>query len=169
MMNSGRVIRPVRCFFEDINMESIRKAEEKDISRIAEILVFNKRINYRSIFQNDVFSFGELQVLNVADEYFRDQSLLERTWVYDDEFVKGIIELDGKEVNTFYVDGFFQSRGIGAKMLKFAVEEHGCDFLWTLEKNLRAISFYERNGFHLSGEKKLEKGAREYLVKMEYK
>jgi len=147
-------------------MEYIRKAEEKDISRIAEILVFNKRINYRPIFQNDAFSFGELQVLKVADEYLNDSGLLDRTWVYDDEFVKGMIEICGEEVNTFYVDGFFQSSGIGAKLLKFAVEKHGCNFLWTLEKNVRAIAFYERNGFHLSGERKLATGTDEYLVKM---
>ncbi|MBR6521080.1 MAG: GNAT family N-acetyltransferase [Oscillospiraceae bacterium] len=147
-------------------MKYIRKAEEKDISRIAEILVFNKRINYRSIFKNDMFSFGELQVLKVADEYFNDKDLMDRTWVYDDGFVKGIIEICGKEVNTFYVDDFFQSCGIGAELLKFAVKEHGCDFLWTLEKNIRAIAFYERNGFHLSGERKLGKGTEEYLVKM---
>ena len=147
-------------------MEYIRKAEEKDISRIAEILVFNKRINYRPIFQNDAFSFGELQVLKVADEYLNDSGLLDRTWVYDDEFVKGMIEICGEEVNTFYVDGFFQSSGIGAKLLKFAVEKHGCNFLWTLEKNTRAISFYERNGFHISGDKKLATGTAQYLVKM---
>ena len=58
-------------------MEFIRRAEEKDISRIAEILVFNKRVNYRSIFQNDAFSFGELQVLKVADEYLHDKELLQ--------------------------------------------------------------------------------------------
>jgi len=33
----------------------IRKAEEKDVSRIAEILVFDKRVHYRSIFHNDDF------------------------------------------------------------------------------------------------------------------
>ncbi len=31
----------------------IRKAQAGDLSRIAEILVFVKRINYRPIFQND--------------------------------------------------------------------------------------------------------------------
>lgn len=148
-------------------MSNIRKAETKDISRIAEILVFNKRINYREIFKDDAFSFGELQVLKVAEEYFNDKELLERTWVYDDEFVKGMIEICGEEVNTFYVDDFFQSRGIGAELLRFAAEEHGCSFLWTLEKNTRAISFYERNGFVLSGEKKPETGTNEFLVKME--
>ncbi len=147
-------------------MKYIRKAEEKDISRIAEILVFNKRINYRSIFHDDAFSFGTLQVLKVADEYFNNKELIDRTYVYDDGFVKGIIEICGKEVNTFYVDDFFQSCGIGAEMLSFAVNEYDCNFLWTLEKNERAIAFYKRNGFHLSGEKKLEKGSKEYLVKM---
>ena len=47
----------------------IRKAEIKDISRIAEILVFVKRMKYRDIFHNDGYSFGNLQVIPVAEEY----------------------------------------------------------------------------------------------------
>ena len=44
--------------FEKImNEKNIRKAELKDLSRIAEILVFAKRIKYRSIFNNDDYSF----------------------------------------------------------------------------------------------------------------
>ena len=35
----------------------IRKAKVEDISRIAEILVFVKRMDYRSIFNNDDYSF----------------------------------------------------------------------------------------------------------------
>lgn len=35
----------------------IRKARKEDISRIAEILVFVKRIKFRPIFQDDDFSF----------------------------------------------------------------------------------------------------------------
>ena len=34
----------------------IRKAENKDISRIAEIIVFTKRVTYRPIFKNDFVS-----------------------------------------------------------------------------------------------------------------
>ena len=41
----------------------IRKATPEDLSRIAEILVFVKRIKFRPIFQDDDYSFGELQVL----------------------------------------------------------------------------------------------------------
>ena len=46
----------------------IRKAEEKDIPRIAEILVFAKRSAYRPIFQNDEVSFNVITVLNVIEE-----------------------------------------------------------------------------------------------------
>ena len=51
------------------DMEKIRKATPKDLSRIAEILVFVKRMKFRPIFQDDDYSFGELQVLPVAEQY----------------------------------------------------------------------------------------------------
>ena len=71
----------------------IRKAEKEDISRIAEILVFVKRIKYRPIFQNDDYSFGELQVIRVSQEYDK-QEILDNMWVYDDGIVKGMIHIE---------------------------------------------------------------------------
>ena len=49
-------------------MMDIRRAKQEDISRIAEILVFTKRINYRPIFQEDMYSFGEMQGFSVAQD-----------------------------------------------------------------------------------------------------
>ena len=43
---------------------SIRKAKIDDLSRIAEIYVYNNRINYFPIFKDEGFSFGELQVVS---------------------------------------------------------------------------------------------------------
>ena len=45
----------------------IRKAELKDLSRIAEIFVFNNRINYFPIFHEEAYSFGEMQVVPMID------------------------------------------------------------------------------------------------------
>ncbi len=147
-------------------MNYVRQATTEDVSRIAEILVFNKRINYRPIFQNDAYSFGELQVIPVANEYLSDRDKLANTWVYDDGIVKGLIEIEDTQIKTFYVDHFFQSQGIGAKMIDFAIKEKNCDYLWALEKNVRAIAFYESHGFQLTGEKVFEEGTPEYLVKL---
>ena len=145
----------------------IRKATAEDISRIAEILVFVKRMNYRSIFQNDAVSFGEIQVIPVAEEY-SDPKILENIRVYEsDGIVKGLIRIVGKEVVELYVEHFFQGQGIGAELIEYAREEFDVRYLWVLEKNTDAIRFYEANGFHITDNKKLEEGTPEYKVMME--
>ena len=101
---------------------NIRQANEQDVSRIAEILVFNNRVNFYPIFQDDEYSF---------------------------------------------VDPFFQRRGIGGKLIEFAIDEKQADRLWALEKNTEAIRFYTRHGFKQTGDKKLEEDTTEYLVKLE--
>lgn len=145
----------------------IRKAEIEDISRIAEILVFVKRMNYRAIFRNDAVSFGEIQVIPVAEKY-SEPEILKNIWVYEaDGIIKGLIRIVEKEVVELYVEHFFQGQGIGAELIEFAKKEHDVKFLWVLEKNANAIRFYESHGFHRTGNKKLEEGTPEYKVMME--
>ena len=144
----------------------IRKAEPKDISRIAEILVLTKRMKYRSIFNNDEYSFNGLQVVKVADE-FKDPELLDKVWVYDDGIVKGMIHLEGKEIAELYVDYFFWKEGIGSKLIEFAKEKFDVKSVWPLEKNGDAIRFYEAHGFKLNGKRQLEEGTPEYIVMLE--
>ena len=60
----------------------IRKATRYDLSRIAEIYVFNNRINYFPIFNDESFSFGKLQVISLADQYFGDEEVLKNLYVY---------------------------------------------------------------------------------------
>ena len=145
----------------------IRRANKSDLSRIAEILVFVKRMKYRSIFHNDAYSFGELQVIPVAEQY-SNQEILENIWVYEeDEIVKGLIHIENNEVMELYVDYFFMGQGIGAELIEFAKKEYEVRFLWTLEKNQDAIKFYETHGFCRTGDRQLEEGTPEYIVKME--
>ncbi len=144
----------------------IRRAEKRDISRIAEILVFVKRIKFRPIFQDDAYSFGELQVLSVAEQYGKPD-ILEKIYVYDDGIVKGLIHIEKNEIVELYIDYFFQSRGIGSSLIEYAKEKYSVDFLWALEKNVAAIRFYEAHGFQLTDTKKFEEGTTEYLVRME--
>ena len=144
----------------------IRRAAVEDASRIAEIAIFTKQVNYRSIFQNDKVSFGEMQVYPLAKEYMDDPEKLERIWVYEDEFVKGFINLDGTEITELYVDSFFSGQGIGGKLIDFAIENYNSDHLWVLEKNTKARRFYERHGFAPTGSRHLEDGTAEYIVEL---
>ena len=147
-------------------MEEIRQAKARDASRIAEMIVTNYRINFYPFFLNDAFYFDELNVVDTAAEYAEGSEALQHSFVYDDGAVKGFIRLNGREIEKLYVEPVLQSRGIGAKLLRFALEQ-GADFLWALEYNQRGIAFYQRHGFQLTGEKMIED---EWvpLVKMQY-
>lgn len=144
----------------------IRHAAAGDVSRIAEIIVFNNRINYFPIFQDERFSFGEVQVLPLAKEYLADRELLGRTVVYDDGVVKGIAVVRGDELEKLYVEPTFQGQGIGARLLDHAVTVLGVNWLWALEKNTGALRFYARHGFQPTGERKYEEGTTEHLIKL---
>ena len=148
-------------------MHHIRKAKKEDVSRIAEIYVFNNRINFYPIFKDTLFSFHELQVVPLAKSLLVDSDTLDNTYVYDDhQIIKGFIYTKDKEIKKLFVDSFFQGQNIGEKLLEYAMEYQDISFLWALEKNIRAIKFYQRHGFSLTNEKKYEEGTDEYLVKL---
>lgn len=88
----------------------IRKAERKDLSRIAEIFVFNNRTNFFPIFKDPEFSFKELQVVPLVDHYFGKEEILNTIYVYDDGLIKGFIQISGLEICKLYIDTFFSKR-----------------------------------------------------------
>lgn len=145
--------------------EHIRQATVLDANRIAEIEVFNYRLNFYPIFKNDKFYFDELQV-NSEAEKLADEEILQNTYVYDDGAVKGFIIIDGKEVWKLFVEPVLHGQGIGAELLEYAKEIHGAEAMWVLEKNERAKKFYERHGFCVTDEKIYEEGTTEYLIRM---
>ena len=143
---------------------TIRKAKLYDLARIAEIEVFNYRLNFYHIFQNDYFYFHEMHVLNVINE---DKRHLDQLWVYDDEgIIKGFMWVDSQQIKKLFVEPVLQSKGIGSVLLIYATTELEATYLWALEKNTRAIAFYQKHGFQLTEERMLEEGTTEYLVKL---
>jgi hypothetical protein len=82
--------------------------------------------------------------------------MLENTFVYDDGIIKGIICTDGREIKKLFIEPQFQNCGIGAELLNFAVDNLNTDFLYVLEYNKRAVKFYQKHGFELTGEKFIE-------------
>lgn len=146
---------------------NIRQAKIEDLARIAEIEIFNYRLNFCPIFRNDDFYFQELQVPNLIQNYLQAEDFLDNTYVYDDGVVKGFIRVEGLEVRKLFVEPVLQGRGIGADLLVFAIKEKNVHFLWALEKNTRAIAFYIKHGFGVTSDKKLEEDTEEYLVRLE--
>ena len=145
-------------------MNYIRQAKYDDIERIAEILVFNYRLNFYPIFRDDGFYFEELTVTKQKATY---EHKLDSIWVYDDGVVKGFIQIENAEVKKLFVEPVLQGNSIGAELLEYAISERNVNFLWALEKNTKAIAFYKRHGFDITNDKKYEEDTTEFLVRME--
>ena len=96
-------------------MNHIRPAKKIDLARITEIEIFNYRLNFYPIFQNDVFYFRELQVSGQTGKY---RNALDSLRVYDDGVVKGFIHVENREVKKLFVEPVLQGNGIGSKLLE---------------------------------------------------
>lgn len=146
----------------------LRKAGNRDISRIAEILIFTKRTTYRPIFKNDNVSFNEMQVLNEIEK-LSQPSALDNIYVYDDGIVKATVKIEDigekTKISEFFVDPFFQGEGIGTKILNNVIEKSKEVFLYVLDKNERAIRFYVKMGFKYTGEKEEFLNSGFYMLK----
>ena len=145
----------------------IRKAGKNDLSRIAELVVLNHRINYFPFFKQAAYSFGQLQVVSTIDCYFGKEEILDSLYVAEqNRIIKGFLEIRGTEIVKLYVDPCFQSAGIGNALIEYAIQTLHADFLWALEKNTRARAFYHRHGFLENGEREFEEGTTEYILKL---
>lgn len=145
-------------------MNYIRQAKINDLVKIAEIFVFNYRLNFYPIFQEDTFYFEELTVFNMVESFAKE---LDSIWVYDDGVVKGFIQIEKREVKRLFVEPVFQGKAIGTELLEYGIAERDANHLWALEKNIKAIAFYKRHGFDTTNEKKYEEDTTEFLVRME--
>lgn len=139
----------------------------EDIPRIAEIIVFGKRVAYRPIFNNDIVSFNELQVIDLIEKYRNEPALIDNMLVYDDGIIKGVINQILKdatiEICDFYVEPFFKRNGIGKKLIQKVISDARTGkrnqiFLWVIEDNLSARNFYENNGFVANGQIRIIEG-----------
>ena len=145
-------------------MNYIRQATINDLVRIAEIFVFNYRLNFYPIFQEDTFYFEELTVFNMVESFAKE---LDSIWVYDDGVVKGFIQIEKLEVKRLFVEPVLQGKAIGTELLEYGIAEKDVDFLWVLEKNIKAIVFYKKHGFDTTNKKKYKEDTIEFLVRME--
>jgi ribosomal protein S18 acetylase RimI-like enzyme len=83
-------------------------------------------------------------------EYFRNQILKkDQIWVVEiDQRPAAFMAMEKDFIDQLYVHPRYQRRGIGETLLNFA-RSQSPDHLWlyTLQTNVNARAFYEKNGF----------------------
>jgi GNAT superfamily N-acetyltransferase len=93
-------------------------------------------------------------------------------WVAERGGIVGFVEVDGHELSKLFIAGDHSGRGIGTLLLEVALDAIAASGapLAYLEATLSAVAFYERYGFHITGNGFFSRGnssVRIEIVKME--
>lgn len=138
----------------------IRKLQKTDINRVADIwLKTNLKAHY----------FIPEQYWTNNYEVVKEMLPQAEVYVYeDDKIIQGFIGINDEYIEGIFVSDEMQSRGIGKMLLDYIKDKKDRLQLKVYQKNVRAMSFYQREGFTIQSEGMDEfTGEKEYVMNWE--
>ena len=122
----------------------IRKLLNGDIDRVADIwLKTNLKAHY----------FISNQYWKSNYELVKEMMLQSEVYVFEvDKMIQGFVGLNDEYIEGIFVSDEMQSCGIGKLLLDYIKDKKERLQLNVYQKNARAISFYQREGFIIEGE-----------------
>ena len=138
----------------------IRKMQNIDINRVADIwLKTNLKAHY----------FISEQYWKSNYELVKEMMSQSEVYVYeDDKMIQGFIGINDEYIEGIFVSDEMQSRGIGKMLLDYIKDKKDRLQLKVYQKNVRAMSFYQREGFTIQSEEMDEfTGEKEYVMNWE--
>lgn len=138
----------------------IRKLLNGDIDRVADIwLKTNLKAHY----------FISNQYWKSNYELVKEMMSQSEVYVYeDDKMIQGFIGINDEYIEGIFVSDEMQSRGIGKILLDYIKDKKDRLQLKVYQKNVRAMSFYQREGFTIQSEEMDEfTGEKEYVMNWE--
>ena len=132
----------------------IRKLQKADINRVADIWL---KTNLKAHFFISNYEFVK-EMLPQAEVYVYE----------DDKMIQGFIGVSDEYIEGIFVSDEMQSRGIGKMLLDYIKDKKDRLQLKVYQKNVRAMSFYQREGFTIQSESMDEfTGEKEYVMNWE--
>lgn len=138
----------------------IRKLQKVDINRLADIwLKTNLKAHYFIPEQYWTNNYEVVkEILPQADVYVYE----------DDKIIQGFVGINDEYIEGIFVSDEMQSRGIGKMLLDYIKDKKDRLQLKVYQKNVRAMSFYQREGFTIQSEGMDEfTGEKEYVMNWE--
>ena len=140
----------------------IRELRKADINKVAEIwLDTNIKTHY----------FISAQYWKSNFELVKELLLQATVYVYEDkQEIQGFIGLSNEYIEGIFVSAEMQSQGIGKILLNYVKGKRNKLILNVYQKNTRAISFYQREGFEVKNSGLDEAtGEKEYVMAWQQK
>ena len=138
----------------------IRKLQKVDINRVADIwLKTNLKAHYFIPEQYWTNNYEVVkEILPQADVYVYE----------DDKIIQGFVGINDEYIEGIFVSDEMQSHGIGKSLLDYIKDKKVRLQLNVYQKNVRAMSFYQREGFTIQSERMDEfTGETEYVMNWE--
>ena len=138
----------------------IRKLQKVDINRVADIwLTTNLKAHF--------FISEQYWISNY--EFVKEMLPQAEVYVYeDDKMIQGFVGISNEYIEGIFVSDEMQSRGIGKILLDYIKDKKDRLQLKVYQKNVRAMSFYQREGFTIQSEGMDEfTGEKEYVMNWE--
>ena len=119
----------------------IRKLRKADINKVADIwLGTNIKAHY----------FIPAQYWKRNFDLVKELLLQATVYVYEDkQEIQGFVGLSDEYIEGIFVSAEMQSQGIGKILLNYVKGKRNNLLLNVYQKNTRAISFYQREGFEI--------------------
>ena len=138
----------------------IRELRKTDINRVADIWL---KTNLKA------HSFISEQYWISNYEFVKEMLPQAEVYVYeDDKMIQGFIGINDEYIEGIFVSDEMQSRGIGKILLDYIKDKKDRLQLKVYQKNVRAMSFYQREGFTIQSEGMDEfTGEKEYVMNWE--
>lgn len=138
----------------------IRELRKTDINRVADIWL---KTNLKA------HSFISEQYWISNYEFVKEMLPQAEVYVYeDDKMIQGFIGINDEYIEGIFVSDEMQSRGIGKMLLDYIKDKKDRLQLKVYQKNVRAMSFYQREGFTIQSESMDEfTGEKEYVMNWE--
>ena len=122
----------------------IRKLQKVDINRVADIWL---KTNLKAHF----FIPEQYWISNY--EFVKEMLPQAEVYVYeDDKMIQGFIGVSDEYIEGIFVSDEMQSCGIGKMLLDYIKDKKDRLQLKVYQKNVRAMSFYQREGFTIQSE-----------------
>ena len=140
----------------------IRKLQKVDLNKVADIwLKTNRKAHF---FISDQYWINNY-------EFVKEMLPQAEVYVYEkDKRIQGFVGVRDEYIEGIFVADEMQSQGIGKKLLDYIKAEKVRLQLNVYQKNIRAMSFYQREGFTIQCEKMDEfTGEKEYVMNWESK
>lgn len=140
----------------------IRNLQKVDINRVADIWL---KTNLK------VHSFISEQYWTSNYELVKEMLPQAEVYVYeDDKIIQGFVGVRNEYIEGIFVFDEMQSHGIGKILLDYIKDKKVRLQLNVYQKNVRAMSFYQREGFTIQCEMMDEfTGEKEYVMNWESK